>query len=329
MSGKNLVRLLIVLAVLIGISLIVPRFMYRKTSKQVFAGIAADQLVRIVIKDKNEEEITLRKSDTTWQVITSSYNYLADKGSVQTILDAVKKLKIKDIISSNEKRHSRFEVTPGSGTHVRFYTSRRDPPRASFYIGKATPDYTNFYLRFEEEKEVYYSSGFSRYLVNKSLDRFRNRRIGATESNAVDNIVLIEGDRKQVLQRDGERWEYNDKEAEQKDVNSLVAKISSLNASTLVAPEDENKVRKDFPEKAELSLTIHEAGKKITLQFFPIKDKKKKETDKYHVLKKEENGIFIIHAFTINNIKDDFEKIKKATEKPPVEEKPPEETSSK
>ncbi|MFH1379409.1 MAG: DUF4340 domain-containing protein [bacterium] len=325
MSIKNLIRMAVVLSVLIGASLIVPKIVYRKSGTAVFSAIAQDQWTKIII-NKAQDEITLSRTGSIWQVSQSSYVYHADVSSTASLLDAAGELVLGDVISSNPGRHEVFQVTPMLGTRIRLFSTDPVNPYADFYLGKSTPDYTSYYLRYEGENKVYHSSGLSSYVVAKKFDRWRNRSLGIKDRELIDNIEFSKDQLLYAVMLDGDKWKYDGKEVDQNDMNSLLGQVASINAVDLVKPDEEDGIAKSFADAA-AKIMISEAGKKhkITLYpitLYPITKKKdgKEQVEKYYAVKEDEPGIFILNNQIFENITKSFETIKQSSEKPPQEE---------
>lgn len=313
MSIKNLIRMAVVLALLIGISIIVPKIIYRGSNKNIFTDIQSNHWKKIII-NHGQDETVLSLKNGIWKVSISSYVYNADATAVNMLIEAVGKLELGEVISNNKKRHDIFEVTDVSGARLRLFSDDMVNPQEDFYLGKATPDYTNYYFRRAGEDDVYHSRGIPSYQVKKKFKNWRNRSLGVKDREGVNKIILTEGDIIQAVILEADRWTYNGKEIDPSSVQSLLGRATAFNALDLVKPDEEEAVRKTLI-KTRAEVVISGAGEEIAIVLYPSAEEKK-----YYALKDGEPGIFIIHENILNNIKKDLVKIQEAAEKLPETE---------
>lgn len=317
MSVKNIIRMIMILAILVGISFIVPRIVNRHDARLPFKGITGQPLTAVTITGSSRQ-VVLKKKAQEWEVYIDDNIYRADFYSVDSIIRAVEKLEISDIISRNASRHSRFQVDTASGTRVQMYTANSEKPAVDFYLGKMSPDYQKYYFRFENGKDVYYSSGFPRHLVNKELTQWRNRSLGASPAEEIERVVLVTGTTSHVLELTGQAWTYNEREIDKQVCEPLLQRVSSLNASNVIEPGEEEKIKKGLNEH-DVLLTIQSAGDVTELSFFTAADTgDTPNAGKYYVVKNNENGIFMIGKSIIDAVQDEFQKIQVTADNLPL-----------
>lgn len=322
MTSKNIIRMTIVLVVLVVISLLIPKFVYRSSRRKAYQNTQSSMWKKIMVHTA-QETYTLMQHHDEWNVLSSSFVYVADETAVTGLIEGVSQLEVGSIISSNKDRHDMFEVTDEKGAHVQLFAGDKEVPEVDFYLGKTAQDYMTSYLRFNGEDDVYYATGLQSYLIKKDLDRWRNRRLGARAAEDIEKIILTEGKNTQTIVLDAGTWRYNDREVAESDVQPLAKTLGSLHASALISPEEEQETAQLLTDP-HAQLEIHEAGKQIILTFFTGPSAEGAQPEEYSVKKADEAGIFKIRAGTYDSINNNFDTIKTASEKLPEPEPEPE-----
>jgi hypothetical protein len=309
-----------ILAVLIVMSIVIPRIAYRSNTKKPCAGIPSEQIARIKLFS-NGQTILFEKDADIWRVTCASSVYTADAEAVQTILDSAQALEIKEVVSSNPERQDRFEVSPAKGTRIQLFMRGKETPGVDFYLGKALPDYMHFYLRFEGSNSIHSSLGFSSYIVKKQPDGWRNRKLGSPDKKLIESIAIEQKSVIDTVKKENGSWYYNAKQLDEATVAPLIDRVSPFMASDVVPSADEPAIMNDITaaRQSDMKLTILSAGgtdTNLVLDFFPYRPQKAKDPEKYYVTKSNENGVFIVNPGILGLIRDDLKRVQEASAKP-------------
>ena len=152
MRGRNLLILVIVLALLVVVAI------YFETSRQrttqtsdtlLFPGLNTELVDRIQVLSEGEETILERPGDQ-WVVVTEG-GFPAEPRLVNDILDRLPKFYADQVISTNPDNRSLFQVD-SSGVEV--WINQEGEEVGHFIVGKPGPDFLSTYVRAANSDKV-------------------------------------------------------------------------------------------------------------------------------------------------------------------------------
>lgn len=265
---KNLL-LLIVLVMVIGALVGVPKLLAARKAPELFKGFDKAKVERVHLKKFANEE-TLSKKDGKW-FATQNGEYPADTAKVNALLEAVAKQKKKEPQSKNPAKHKDLGVDSASATKVTVEGGRK----FTFLVGNMAQGWTGNFMRFDGSNEVFVTEGsfdqaFSsspNFFRDKSLLRFNKDNVGEfsvffREDSGKEPPVEIEG----RFDAASGKWKLTKPEAVDGDparVSEYLAKFAALEADDWYEKEADAAPGFDNPAlKASFKLTD---GTAITL----------------------------------------------------------------
>ncbi len=242
--------LLIVLAVVFTLIKIIPKT--NPSTKQTLFN-TTNEVNKIEVTESGTTAI-LTNNNGLW-VIASDNNLPADNEKITILLDNIKTLAIKELVSENENNQPKFGVDSVSGINLKL--SKDGTTLFELIIGNAGPDYESDYIRLPDQKKVYLSNT---PLRAKILTNWQDLKVASFKSGEVKEVTVSIGT--MVKKYQGETT------------------INLVNALTGLMAEDTKLIdEKEFGilglARIEKTIEIQLTNEKITLKFGQIiKDKK-------------------------------------------------------
>lgn len=158
MRGRTILILLGVLVVLAGVATLLEKGRSQKTTLkgvQLIPGMKIE-LVDGIRFHSEGKDVDLEKKSGTWVVATEGGN-VAEKKSVDDLLEALHKCTADEVISTNPGNHHLF-MADTSGTEL--WVEQQGKEIAHLYIGKPGPDMLSTYVRPASSSKVILTRGY-------------------------------------------------------------------------------------------------------------------------------------------------------------------------
>ncbi len=165
MNIRAILVALIILAVIVVVYYAVLNHGVQKTNIEV-AGIGEKlfpvlrtESVEKIKLSKGDSEVALTKDENDNWIVTTFYDYRADKNNINRLLESMAQMTKQREVSSKPENFPQYEVSEDSGVRVQLLDVF-DKPLADLIVGKAvTDDYQSAFMRLP---------GFDEVLVGKS-----------------------------------------------------------------------------------------------------------------------------------------------------------------
>jgi len=238
MTDRTLKRLLGLLAVAVLVWLGVSFFSGRRGKPAGSGAVTAFfdglnptdvQAVHIV---GPKDTIVLRQQSGAWTVNGAP----TDSARLARLWSELKSADVRDLVASNPDNYARLGVAADSTWKLTFDLGGGS---RTLYVGGAGPTYTTAYVRLPDADGVYTLDGGLRLSVVSTLDDWRNKKVVAVDSAAVDQVdVDRDGHRYQLVRRDS-TWSLKGGGAvDTAVVRNVLSELSDLRATGFYHPGD-------------------------------------------------------------------------------------------
>ncbi len=322
----------------------------------VVPGFVPEEARAIEIAKSGAEPVRVRKGSGGWAV-ESAWGYPADPARVDTLLEAITELRVRQVRSTREASHPDFQVDEAEGVWVRVY-DRNDTTLAELCAGK-TVSYDRCFVRRSGSSRVFeVTPNLLQHVGATGADRVPrptflvNLRVLSLKGDDVRAITLERESGKVVLRKTeveapgvnpdtGEeetttvtRWMIVEPEEEEADENTCRIVAGGLTGmmATEIAGErtiDEcglappaATVTLEFGEAVSGEATSGEAAAEappVTVLF----GDKETDKDRYYAMTGEPGArIFIVSSYYRNLAQKDLNEFRKVKHEEPAEEAP-------
>ena len=156
--GNRILAAVLAVQLVLVVAVFWPRSPTAAGGELLFAGLEADQIVRVRIEDENGEAIELAKNGAEW-VLPQMGDYPCLPGAVPDLLDKLVALKGGQQVTETPDSHKPLKVAEDEfAQRVEFVL--QDNHLYTLYLG-TSPSYNAVHVRVGGQDEVYLASGLS------------------------------------------------------------------------------------------------------------------------------------------------------------------------
>jgi len=235
---NNTTRLLIVLAVLIGVFAIVKltRNNSRSTSfRTELVNFSVEEADKIEISSLTEH-VQLTKSEGTWSVETDQGVKAAMEANVRSLLSTLNTIRPSRLAARSSSKWKDFSVD-STGTKVRVYGKGKtltDIVLGRFGVEGQRSFYT--YVRLSEDEDVYVAAEFMKMSISTSVNDFRNNVMARMNKDSITEISFNYPDSSLVIRKADELWMKNDSVADSAAVAGYLNTLNIVSSRNFTAP---------------------------------------------------------------------------------------------
>lgn len=224
--------------VLLGITLWAVRGRDRSVESVAVPTVDLEKeaVTQIEVTRPNEDRVVLTKVDDEWR-LTEPVEAEADNNAVESALKRLTDVKFTGIVATRPENHGRLEVDEAQAVHVVVKTG--DEVAAELDVGKFTDG--NTMVRVNGADEVLGLKGSARYVFDRALKSWRNRKVTNVPADDVQAIEFASKNGRFRFAREGDEWvpergQRRIKEFDPKKVAGLVSTAARLTATDFAAP---------------------------------------------------------------------------------------------
>ncbi|MBU2599997.1 DUF4340 domain-containing protein [bacterium] len=177
-------------SLMVLITLVLAIFITKKCFKEkeslLFPNLEVAEISKITILTK-EDKVILEKKANEW-LVTTSLNYPANPQQVKDLIDKIKHLSSKNVVSINPKKKA-FYGLDKDYLEVRV-SKAKDKDISCFFIGQNAPDFYSTYIQKKDSQEVILINEDLRGIFNKGNTCWRDRTILSFNPWEVDQLIL-------------------------------------------------------------------------------------------------------------------------------------------
>jgi len=186
--------------------------------------------------------INLQKDRASWKLKTATKNYEADAGKIERALAALNDLSITSVVTRNPEKHSRYKVD-STGTIVTLYEG--ETKLEEIYIGAPQiigRQEFNTYVRKQGSDDVFAVEGFLSSRFSTEQDSWRDKNVWNLDENMVTRVDFeFPGDSSFSMIKSGDEWISDEDTLKSSDANSLLSRLTNVNATGFTGGEGEIK----------------------------------------------------------------------------------------
>jgi hypothetical protein len=281
MRSKKLYLLLIVLAVLIGITWVHRRLERPRESLRLLSGFGK---VRKVVLHSRDSTVVFELTDSEWR-ITAPIESGTDEKAVDGLIDAVTEVRLGETVTRRREVHETFEVDEGRGTGVSLYS---DSDSISFIIGKAA-GLDEGYIRLTGEDAVYLAQNLSRHVLSPGLDHWRDKSILVMTKEDIQRIDFGYLTERFSLSREDGSWRVDGVDADSTKVDRFLSTLEDLRADGFLHEQG-------IEEEVAISIGLIGARQhKIIIG--------KPSNDRYPIVREGDGAIFFLNKWRADGLK--------------------------
>lgn len=146
-------------------------------------GLAFQNVSKVTIDKKDAPQVILEKKDNRWLV----NGFEASAMAVQDFFDALGKMEIKNLVSSNSDNYGNFGLSPEVAYTVAF---RQDGQDRVFAFGQAGYG-QDFYIKKQDGQNVYAASGELYGKVSRPVLAWRDKIVVDVPKDKLQKIEII------------------------------------------------------------------------------------------------------------------------------------------
>lgn len=220
--------------------------------------------------DKGKQRIRIQKKGDQW--FLGKKDYLADKNTVQSIIESIADLKISTLISKSQN-YDRYQLNAKEGLKITAWSNEKK--LRSFTVGKTSSNYRSTYVKLNQDPNIYLAHKNLGSIFDKNEDQLRDKKVFSLQKKDIQEIELCQKNdclkliKNQSKTKDQKRtktiWESkNGQQIDQKAIDELLNLVSQLNCQTYL----DDKIKKESLTDPNYSLSFLDYQKKHRLDLF-------------------------------------------------------------
>ncbi|MBP8976575.1 MAG: DUF4340 domain-containing protein [Bacteroidetes bacterium] len=225
---KSTIILLSILGILILVAILVLQKpgekSVTKTGTPMFS-IDSAAVSKVQIQSLNSK-IVLEKQGADWFVV-EPIKYKADQSAVARLIQQMKNVVSKGIVSDKPEKHGIFRV---DSTGLRVTLWQKENEVADCIIGKMAQTYTESFVRKGTGNEVYIAEGIMEYQVPQDVKSWRDRTIASAIRENIKSVTYQYGDTLFTLSFQDSVWMVGNDKAQESVVQSVLGALINVQA---------------------------------------------------------------------------------------------------
>lgn len=254
-----------------------------------------------ILIENGSESVSLVKNGEDW-FVGKDGKYAANKANVDSVLNAVKSVKVLDKVgsASNEASKIRYDLTDGKKITVRAYVSGKEVRKLT--VGKASATGSQGYILIDDSSDVYLASGNLNSTFSKSQADLRSNSIWSIEKNTIGSVSIKKADGTEwKVSRSGQseniEWKIDGHgivtgEVDGQKAENWFGEFAALSASSWYADDA-------TPDGTYLlTCEVEAGGKTVALDLFQTKEEKDDQQAEYCASSTESPYTFALASYS-------------------------------
>ena len=248
---------------------------------------------------KFDTQMVFRKIGEDWFMIEPD-SFRADDKAVGQLLNAAGNLEVGEIISSNPKKQTFFQVDSFTGTIISFYA--QDRLQASLVLGKTSKDFMHTYLRKANSSEVYLGSGLLNSILQRNTDEWKDRSIFAFNPQQIRELEFKNGNGIFKLIRSDSLWDLSlspyreNVKAKEAAVDDYLVTLANIKGDEMAKRAEIDQLDFGKPE-FELNVTLSD-GRGVKLFVTKISS----GADRWYAKTDQATNVFVLYDYTFKRL---------------------------
>lgn len=278
-------------------------------------------VLQIEYVDKNKKNVTVKKENNQWVVITQNAKYKADIEKCKSLIEKLAKFELLEIVSRKVDSYNDYNLTEDTAVKVKILLKQR-PYNMVIWLGKTGGfTYEEVYARINNKPEVYLTRNLSTYEFKNNFYDLCDRTIlqsTAEDVNRIDIKSTVKNLNLKKELKDATTVWLNLKTAKQVDnskIDNLLRFTTELTSDVIIEPQEcdlsklktLSELKLYFVDGTEIILNFYDKiniGTEPVITVYPVRVKC--TTVKGSSIKNigEETNIYGIYEYRYQNFKD-------------------------
>jgi hypothetical protein len=307
--GNQILIGVLILQVALAVILFWPRQPASAVGEPLFAGLDAEQVVRLTIDDEAGERVQFIKSGEGW-VLANSDDYPTTAGTVPELLDKLVALRVGRPVAESKDSHARLKVADAEFAS-RVELLLQDGTLRTFYVG-TSPSYGASHVRVAQQDEVYLVSDLSSADVGTRLSSWIDLSYLSLPAQEVVAVTLENEHGTIEFVKEGEEWTMSGLGEEETASSSVIASLISRTASARMLRPLGTEPKPSYGMQAPNAvLVMHARSAEGTETTYTLHVGAQSEQDNSYVLKSSESPYYVrVAEYTVQdwveNTREDF-----------------------
>jgi hypothetical protein len=289
--GNQILAAILIAQIALAVLIFWPREASVAAGEPLFVGLEADQVVRLVIRDNQGQELQLAKGGDGW-VLADAGDYPVNQGAVPELLGKIVALQTGRLVAETRASHQRLEVADDAYAY-RVELELADGAVHTLYLG-STPSYGAIHVRVESQDPVYLVSDLSSSDVMPQLSNWIDTSYFSVPQDQIVAVTLENRNGTFEFEREGDQWMMaglaEDETLDTAGVNALINRVSSIRMMRPLGTE----LKEEFGlQEPSAVLVIHAVGEEGTATTYMLHVGAQSEEDNSYVLKSSESPYYI------------------------------------
>jgi len=220
--------------------------LWRQRTASFAKPLPWEQLTKITLAEE-EKKIVLKKDSGQWWV-ENEKNLPADKNKIENLIDSLKALERRELVSQNKEKHSLFEVDKEKPSVVLEFV---DHPSVSLIVGKNSYSRGGTFIRFPQKDETFLVPSYLD--AHLASENWKNLRVLESVSLETEKVSLAFPSQKKSATVEKEK------------ADKLLAELDYLRGQEVYLKED----KKEQIQQPDFTITLlQQKDKEIQINFF-------------------------------------------------------------
>ena len=236
-NKKLLIIFVVLLAIYAGVTLFGDKKESSFNDKIADFNTESIDAIQIHPKDGTKKDFSLSKDGDDWTIKTENESYQADKSSVENALNSLNKIKVKNIITKNPSKFTKYELEDGKCKEIKVFSNKKkllDLLLGKFKFNQQARTASS-YIRLAGKDEVYSIDGFASMNISDNVSAYRIKDLAKFDINDVKSIKYTDGNNIiKELTKQGKDWTKGNVIVDSTKIAGYLSSMSSLKGSKFV-----------------------------------------------------------------------------------------------
>ncbi|MBV6645202.1 MAG: DUF4340 domain-containing protein [Cyclobacteriaceae bacterium] len=267
------IKLLIVLAALVGVFLIVKFTSNQGRSKSYrteLVNIDPGKVTSVEISGPDGTTTLTKKEEEKWVVSSGGLEKPAVETRVSSMLSTLNDVKPSRLASRSEDKWKDYQVD-SAGTRVQAFSDGKsmvDIVLGRFGVEGQRSFYT--YVRLFEDKDVYVANNFMKMSISTKAEDFRDNILLRLKKDSLQSIAFNYPDSALVIEKSGDQWITGGRNVDSAAVASYISGLGYVSTknftSDAVSGTPDLSVVFDFTDQPKVQLSAYKNGNDWIIQ---------------------------------------------------------------
>jgi hypothetical protein len=257
-------------------------------AKKKALSIEQKDIVEISLIFPDRTITGVKKGEAQWEM-TSPAGVEADSQEWELLAGNIPRVEREQTVAENAADVAPFGL---KDPPVKVVAKLADGSTTEVHFGTENPRKTFTYAKLSNSNDVFLTPSSWPRIFSKTVSDLRNKVVLNFESDNIDSIKVVEGDKETELQKSGEEWQVKkpiDTKADNGEATTYLSSIRFARASSFPEPPVDAKTAGLDPPA--IRITLHD-GKANTDHVLLVG--KSAETDKFYAKDGSRDTIFVI-----------------------------------